>query len=224
MCSSLNASGWFWIVWSIYEWVESVAGRPCSFVLGSYKKYVEDAKNRCLQQLETPRFLSSAAALLGLSPGLPGEVLLQRHHLLSAPLRRCPLLSLHTQMLCDLQLRIIALLDQCRRCRCRQTRQQFTLNPTGYNPSEGLQRHIASVQSFSLLNWTGNRSSTSCELILIIWSFPIWTLMLLSITRFFSPVVHREFIKVSGFTDFKLLTDFPLKSVIETMNHKHELV
>lgn len=109
-----------------------------------------------------------SSRLVGLSPGLPGEVLLQRHHLLSAPLRRCPLLSLHTQMLFDLRLQIIALLDQCRRCRCRQTRQQFTLNPTDYNPSEGLRRHRASVQNFNLPNWTGNRSSTSCELILII--------------------------------------------------------
>lgn len=64
-------------------------------------------------------------ALLGLSPGLPGEVLLQRHHLPRAPHRRRPLPSLHTQMSLDLQLQVSALLDQRRRCSCRQ-RQQFS--------------------------------------------------------------------------------------------------
>lgn len=61
--------------------------------------------------------------LLGLRWGLPGEVLLQRHHLPPARLRRRPLPPLHTQMLFDLQLQITALLDQRRcRCSCRETR------------------------------------------------------------------------------------------------------
>lgn len=63
--------------------------------------------------------------LLGLSSGLPGEVLLQRHHLLPALLSRSPLPSLHTQMLFNLQQQIISLLDQCLgRCSCRETRKQ----------------------------------------------------------------------------------------------------
>lgn len=61
----------------------------------------------------------------GSSPGLPGEVLLQRHHLPPAPQRRRPLPSLRTQMSFDLRLQISALLDRCRRCSCRQ-RQQFS--------------------------------------------------------------------------------------------------
>lgn len=142
MCSCLDASGWFWIVWPIYEWVESVAGRSVAVLCWARIKSMWKTLKIDVYSSWKRR---GSSRLVGLSPGLPGEVLLQRHHLLSAPLRRCPLLSLHTQMLFDLQLQIIALLDQCRRCRCRQKRQQFTLKPTDYNPSEGLQRHRASV-------------------------------------------------------------------------------
>lgn len=74
--------------------------------------------------------------LPGLSSGLPGEVLLQRHHLPPALLSRGPLPSLHTQMLFNLQLQIIALLDQCLcRCSCRETRKQGPVHRACCNPS-----------------------------------------------------------------------------------------
>lgn len=90
--------------------------------------------------------------LLGLSVGLPGEVLLQRHHLPPAPLRRPPLPSLHAQMFFHLQLQIIALLDLFLVGVAAGKRENnFTVNPARCNPSEGARRRKTSVQSFSLL-------------------------------------------------------------------------
>lgn len=113
--SWLEASGWFWTVGFIYERVESV-------VLCRVQN-----KNMWKMWKEMDRVPAPGA---GLRPGLPGEVLLQRHHLLPALLRRRPLPSLHTQMLFNLQLQIMALLDQCRcRCSCRETRKLSCSSP-----------------------------------------------------------------------------------------------
>lgn len=87
--------------------------------------------------------------LPGWSSGPPGEVLLQRHHLPPALLRRRPLPSLHAQMLLNLQLQIIALLDQC--C-CRETREQ--LIPLGIIPAKVCRNASSGQTSVQIIHKT----------------------------------------------------------------------
>lgn len=103
--------------------------------------------------------------LPGWSSGPPGEVLLQRHHLPPALLRRRPLPSPHAQMLLHLQLQIIALLDQCS---CRETRKQ--LIPLGIITPGMVCRDASSAQSSVLMT---HRTLTS---------HPLWVALVRSLT------------------------------------------
>lgn len=133
-----SLSGWFWTVWFIYQQVKSVS---VLFCVGFRQQSVED--------VEENRLHSSAWCCRAGVVAPPGEVLLQRHHLPPALLRRRPLLSLQAQMLRNLQLQIIALLDQC--C-CRETREQ--LIPLGIIPAKVCRNASSGQTSVQIIHKT----------------------------------------------------------------------